>query len=264
MAVTELIARLTDQYKFDFCIANCENAAGGFGVTPVIVEQLLGLGIDVLTSGNHVWDRKEVFAVIDKERRLLRPANYPEEVPGHGSTIELARSGAKVAVMNLSGRVFVETIDCPFKAADREIEKIRPWTKIIIVDMHAEATSEKMAMGWYLDGRVSAVIGTHTHVQTADERILAQGTAFLSDVGMTGPLDSVIGVEKEIIIQKFLTQLPQRFETAKGDAIFSAALIHIDENSGSATNIHRLLIRSKDGVWGKTDSDSLMDNSQFQ
>lgn len=259
-AVEALIAKIADHDGFDFCVANCENAAGGFGVTPAIVEQLLALGIDVLTSGNHVWDRKEVFDIIDKERRLLRPANYPEEVPGRGSTIEVARSGRKVAVINLSGRIFVDTLDCPFKAADREIEKIKPWTNIIIVDMHAEATSEKMAMAWYLDGRVSAVIGTHTHVQTADERVLPQGTVYLSDVGMTGPLDAVIGVEKEMIIQRFLTQLPRRFESAKGEGLFSAAIIDIEENSGLATNIRRLLIRSKGGVWGNIESNSLMNN----
>lgn len=235
-----LLHKVIDKYKVDFCIANCENAAGGFGITFDVVDQLLREGVDVLTSGNHIWDKKEVFDVIEKKKPIIVPANYPEGTPGEGSIIRETASGKPVGVINLSGRVFIGNFDCPFRAADREIEKIKSKTDIIIVDFHAEATSEKIAMGWYLDGRVSAIVGTHTHVQTADEKILPQGTAYISDVGMTGPVNSVIGVKTEIILKRFLTQLPQKFETATGESLLSAVLVSIDDKTGRSTEITRL------------------------
>ncbi len=232
--------KLVERLKIDFVIANVENAAGGFGITRPVGEEIFSFGADVLTSGNHIWDKKEALPYIEEEKRLLRPANYPEDVPGHGSTIVKSHSGEKVAVLNVSGRVFMSQTDCPFKISKREILKLKQHTNLIIVDFHAEATSEKSAMAWYLDGDVSAVIGTHTHVQTADEKILPKGTAFITDVGMTGPINSVIGVKKEIIIKKFLTYMPARFETAKGTSIISAVVIDLDPKSGRATDIQRL------------------------
>src|SRR3972149_939105 len=224
--------KVVDQMKIDFSIANCENAAGGFGITREIANEIFNYGIDVLTSGNHIWDKKETVQFIDEDRRILRPANYPEEgVPG-------------------SGRVFMDSLDCPFKVADREIAKVKSsklnsseqhnGIKVTIVDMHAEATSEKIAMGWYLDGRVSAVIGTHTHVQTADEKILSGGTAYITDVGMTGPSNSVIGIRKELALEKFLTKMPKKFEMAGGEGQFNGVVIDVDENSGQAKGIKRL------------------------
>jgi len=241
-AMTSLLHKIIDKYKIDFCIANCENAAGGFGITLEVVDQLLQEGVDVLSSGNHIWDKRDVFDVFEKKKPLIRPANYPGDVPGKGSILEETAAGRVVGVLNLSGRVFIGNLDCPFRTADRELEKIKAKTDIVIVDFHAEATSEKIALGWYLDGRVSAVVGTHTHVQTADEKILPQGTAYISDVGMTGPVDSVIGVKKDIILKRFLTQLPQRFETATGESVLSAVLINIDEKTGRSTEINRLQI----------------------
>jgi hypothetical protein len=220
-------------------VANVENAAAGFGITPPLARAILATGVDVMTSGNHIWDKKDILEYIVKENLLLRPANYPVGAPGVGSV--MVKAGPhQVAVLNLQGRTFMPAIDCPFRKADEEIERLRRDTPIIVVDMHAEATSEKQALGWYLDGRVSAVVGTHSHVQTADERILPDGTAYLTDLGLTGPIDSVIGVQKELAIQRFLTGLPNRFEPARGRARFQGAVIRVDTDSGRALAIERI------------------------
>jgi hypothetical protein len=234
---------LIQQRRLDLVVANGENAASGFGITPRLTEELLGLGIDVLTSGNHIWARKEILEYFPQQPRLLRPANYPAG-PGQGIYRGSTRSGAEYAVLNLQGRVFMAPSDCPFRTADRLLEELPASCKIRIVDMHAEATSEKVAMGWYLDGRATAVIGTHTHVPTADERVLPKGTAYITDVGMTGPYDSVIGVVKETILQKFLTQMPAKFEPAEGDARLAAVLIQADAETGRALGIERVQLRA--------------------
>jgi metallophosphoesterase (TIGR00282 family) len=238
-AVREGLPGLINKLKIDFVIANVENAAGGFGITKSVGEEILSLGVDILTSGNHIWDKKEAVTYIAKENRLLRPANYPQDVPGYGSIIMNTRAGDKIAVLNLSGRVFMKELDCPFNVAKRELPALKEQAKIIIIDFHAEATSEKSAIGWYLDGEVSAVIGTHTHVQTADEKILPKGTAFITDVGMTGPVNSIIGVKKDQIIKKFLTQIPTRFEIAKGESVLSCVVIEINSKTGMSTKIQR-------------------------
>lgn len=239
-AVAEHLYKIIDERLIDLTIANCENAAGGFGVTPSVLKQLFAYGIDVLTSGNHIWDKREVMEVIDSEPRLLRPANYPPAQPGFGSTVAETPGGVPVAVLNLSGRVFMANYDCPFRCADELLPDLAKEARVIFVDMHAEATSEKQAMGHYLDGRVSAVVGTHTHVQTADERILQGGTAYITDVGMTGPAESIIGVEKEAALRRFLTLQPQKLDTAGGRAQFSACIIEVDETTGKAASIERL------------------------
>jgi metallophosphoesterase (TIGR00282 family) len=221
-------------------IANGENLAGGLGITQDTANELFSCGVDLLTTGNHVWDRKEILNYIDQDERILRPANYPKGVPGRGYTVMELEGKPPVAVFNLSGRVFMAPLDDPFVAADNIIPELREKANIIILDFHAEATSEKMAMGWYLDGQVSAVIGTHTHVQTADERILPAHTAYITDVGMTGPVDSIIGTKIDLIIQKFTTQMPVRFEVAKGDVMLSAVIIDVDQNTGRAISIKRL------------------------
>ena len=233
------LAKLREDHALDFVVANVENAAAGFGVTPQIARSFLDGGVDVMTSGNHIWDRKEIIEYIVKENLLLRPANYPVGTPGVGSVVVKA-GPHKVAVLNLMGRVFLPTIDCPFRKADEEVARLREETAIIVVDMHGEATSEKQAMGWYLDGRASAVLGTHSHVQTADERILPGGTAYITDLGMTGPVDSVIGVARELAIQRFLSQMPNRFEPAKGPTALHGALVRIDPESGKALEIRRI------------------------
>ena len=227
----------------DLVIANGENAAGGFGITPEIAEELFSLGIHVLTSGNHVWDKKEIEPWLGKQDHLIRPANYPAETPGSGSVVVSSDRG-KVAVLNLEGRVFMSPLEDPFRVAEREVERLRKETRTIIVDFHAEATSEKAALAWHLDGKVTAVLGTHTHVQTADERVLPGGTAFMTDVGMTGPSDSVIGVKKEDAIARFLTQRPHRFEIPKGPTQLDAVVIEVDQKSGKAKTIERIKIRS--------------------
>jgi len=237
-----LLPTIADRYKIDFVIANGENVAGGFGITEKTAFELLGLGINVITTGNHVWDKKEFVSQISKIDNVLRPLNYPPGVPGFGSIIETAGNGSKLAVVNISGRVFMPPMDCPFRIAEDEIKKIHATTKIIIIDFHAEATSEKVAFGYFMDGKVSAVIGTHTHVQTADEKILPGGTAYITDVGMTGPSNSVIGIETEQVIHRFLTSIPVRFETAKGDGIFSAVVFEVNEETGKSTVIQRLRI----------------------
>ena len=241
--VKELLPALLGEYDPDLVLANGENAAGGFGITPPLVEELLDMGIAVLTSGNHVWDKKEIYAYLNEhsDGRLLRPANYPHSAPGHGLYLGKARSGFGYAVLNLQGRVFMSPIDCPFRTADDQLAKIPAEVKIRIVDMHAEATSEKVSMGWYLDGRVTAVVGTHTHIPTADETILPRGAAYITDLGMTGPYDSVIGIEKQSVIQKFLSQLPVRFEVAKGDVRLNAVLIEADPLTGRAASIQRIV-----------------------
>src|SRR5438094_387564 len=220
-AITKLLPRLRQEHAIDCCVVNVENAAGGFGVTPQIARQILAAGADVMTSGNHIWDKKEVVEYIVKENLLLRPANFPAGTPGVGH-VTVKCGPHKVGVVNLMGRVFMLPIDCPFRKADELAAELRRETPIVLVDMHAEATSESLAMGWYLDGRVSAVVGTHRHVQTADERVLPGGTAYITDLGMTGPTDGVIGVDREIILQRFLTQMPMRFEPAKGPAALHA------------------------------------------
>jgi len=240
--VKEMLPGLISRYMVDLCIANVENAAGGVGVTPEIAGELLLSGIQVLTSGNHIWDKKEIAEYISAESRLLRPANYPPGTPGSGSCLIELPGRRKVGILNLAGRVFMRELDCPFRVADQEVERLKHQTNIIIVDFHAEATSEKIALGWHLDGRVSAVVGTHTHVQTADESILPQGTAYITDIGMTGPFNSVIGIKKESVLQRFITQLPVRFEAAKGDPRFNGVFIQIDPASGKAQHIERLNI----------------------
>ncbi len=243
--VKETLPSLISEYSPDLVLANGENAAAGFGITPPLVEELLDLGIAVLTSGNHIWDKKEILPYLAEhaDGRLLRPANYPATAPGHGLYIGKTSSGIGYVVLNLQGRVFMPSIDCPFRTADALLERVPAEVKIRIVDIHAEATSEKLAMGWYLDGRVTAVLGTHTHVPTADETVLTGGTAYLTDLGMTGPYDSVIGVEKQAVIQKFLNQLPMRFDVAKGDVRLSAALVEADPETGHASSIQRILRR---------------------
>jgi 2',3'-cyclic-nucleotide 2'-phosphodiesterase len=234
------LAGLVEYHRIDLVIANAENAAAGFGITREIGDQLLEWGVDVMTSGNHIWDKKEALNYIGAEPRLLRPANYPAGAPGNGSYLARTRDGRSVGVVNVMGRVFMLNIDDPFAVVLREIEALKERTRIVFVDFHAEATSEKIAMGWHLDGKVTAVVGTHTHVQTADERILPKGTAFLTDVGMTGPHDSIIGVEIEAALGKFLTALPARFETATGNPRLHAVIIDADEQTGRAIDIERL------------------------
>ena len=224
----------------DFVIANGENLAGGFGLTKDLVNELSSHGVDAITTGNHVWDKKEVLEFIGSDERILRPANYPDTAPGVGSRVFTSRSGVKIGVINLLGRVFMDAVDCPFQKADEELEKIKGQTNIVVVDMHCEATSEKEAIGFYLDGRVSAVLGTHTHVQTADEKILTRGTAYLSDLGMTGPTHSVIGVRPDIILKRFTQKLPQRFEEATGPGQFCAAVVEINKTTGRAISIERI------------------------
>ena len=234
------LAALVEQHAVDLVIANAENAAAGFGITREIGDQLFDWGIDVLTSGNHIWDKKEAIDYIGAEPRLLRPANYPAGVPGNGSYLARTDDGRSVGVINVMGRVFMLAIDDPFTTVLREIEAMRQRTRTVIVDFHAEATSEKLAMGWHLDGKVTAVIGTHTHVQTADERILPKGTAYLTDVGMTGPHDSIIGVETEAALGRFLNAMPARFETATANPRLNAVVIDADEKTGLAARIKRL------------------------
>ncbi|MBI1909017.1 MAG: TIGR00282 family metallophosphoesterase [Deltaproteobacteria bacterium] len=231
---------LIAEHKIDFVIANCENAAHGRGVTPKIANDLLAQKINVLTSGNHIWDQKEIMPYIQENRRLLKPANYPPGSPGQGACIYNDYMGVRVGVINLEGLVHMTPKDCPFRTTDRILAEWQGQTDIVVVDMHAEATSEKRAIGWYLDGRVTAVIGTHTHVPTADEEILPGGTAVLTDVGMTGPYDSVIGLAKEVALKRFTSRIPEKFEVALGDPRLSAVLIDADERSGKARSIQRI------------------------
>jgi 2',3'-cyclic-nucleotide 2'-phosphodiesterase len=234
------LAALVDHHQAEIVVANAENSAAGFGITREIGEQLLACGIDVMTSGNHIWDKKEALDYIGIEPRLLRPANFPTGVPGNGSYLARTEDGRTLGVINVMGRVFMAPLDDPFAVVLREVEAMRQRTRLVFVDFHAEATSEKVAMGWHLDGKVAAVIGTHTHVQTADERILPKGTAYLTDVGMTGAHDSVIGVEIEAALGRFLNGLPAKFETATANPRLNAVLIDADERTGLAADIERV------------------------
>ncbi|MGA2723840.1 MAG: TIGR00282 family metallophosphoesterase [Bryobacteraceae bacterium] len=236
--VADHLQDIVEANGIDLTIANAENAAGGFGLTPAIAEELFGLGLDVLTSGNHVWDKREVYDYLRRQPRLLRPANYPE-APGQGAIVWRARNGVDCAVINLQGRTYMPSTDCPFRKADQILGALDPAIKVRFVDFHAEATSEKVAMGWYLDGRVSAVIGTHTHVPTADTRILPGGAAYQTDCGMTGPYHSVIGVQTDIVVQRFLTGLPVRMEAARQNPELHAVMVDVDEATGKARAIRR-------------------------
>lgn len=232
---------LVRKYAPSFIVANAENAAGGAGLTEEIGKELL-LHVDVLTSGNHIWDKKEVLSYLEQEPRLLRPANYPAGNPGRGMYVLESGDGWKAAVLNLQGRVFMEPIDCPFRKADEELQRLEAITPVVVVDIHAEATSEKQALGWYLDGRASAVIGTHTHVPTADERILPGGTAYITDVGMLGGYNSVIGIKRGQAVERFLSARPQRFEPEKEGMVLSSVFIEVDAGSGRALSIQRDII----------------------
>jgi 2',3'-cyclic-nucleotide 2'-phosphodiesterase len=242
-----LVARhlrdIVDAEKIDLSIANGENAAGGFGITPHLADELFSYGLDVITTGNHAWDKREIYDYLPRQPRLLRPANYVEDLPGHGVVVVQARNGVECAILNLQGRVYMPQTDCPFRKADALLAALPASVTVRLVDFHAELTSEKVAMGWYLDGRVSAVLGTHTHIPTADTRILPNGTAYQTDVGMTGPYHSVIGVDKSIVLQRFLTQLPVRMEAAKYGAELHAVIVEVDESTGRATAIRRYTVQ---------------------
>lgn len=239
--LSRCLDRLVDRHAVDFVVVNGENAAGGFGLTEDVVREFRKLGVHVITSGNHIWDKREFAAQLDRFDDVLRPGNYPEGAPGRGFGLYETCAGIKVGVINLEGRVFMNNLDCPFRLADQYLESKPEDVHVVLVDFHAEATSEKMALAHYLDGRVSAVVGTHTHVPTADEHILPSGTAYQTDVGMTGSRDSVIGIRKEIAVEKFVTQMPARFEVAKKDPILCAVLIDIDESTGRARRVERIM-----------------------
>ncbi len=232
------LANMIKDHDIDFVIANGENSAGGVGITKKTYDELLTMGVDMITLGNHSWSKKEIFDFIEEAEKLVRPANYPKGTPGSGYRIA-EKSGKRIAVVNLCGRVYMDCIECPFRTVDEILEELKDKADIIIVDFHGEATSEKLAMGWYLDGRVQAVLGTHTHVQTSDERVLPGGTAYITDTGMTGPRDSILGVEKDIVIKKFITGMPVRFEVADGEVLLGAVVIKLDENA-KAVGIRRL------------------------
>jgi len=238
----EKLQILVHENRIDFSIANVENAAGGFGITPQIADDLLRSQIDLLTSGNHIWDKRAIIPYLSEQPRLLRPHNYPPGVPGTGIYVGDTRCGTRIGVINLQGRVFMPSIDCPFAVGLTSVEQIRNETNIILVDFHAEATSEKQAFGWYIDGRASAVIGTHTHVQTCDERILPKGTAYITDVGMTGSYDSVIGSIPGLALERFLKQIPTRLEPAGGNLRLNGVIIEIDPSTGLATSIERVSV----------------------
>ena len=240
------LAAIVAHHRIDLVIANVENAAAGFGVTPDLAADLLELGVDVMTGGNHTYDKKEIIPYFAYEPRLLRPANYPEGAPGQGRYVARTRNGVSVGVVNAMGRVFMAPLDDPFLRVREEVATIRAEARLVIVDFHAEATSEKVAMGWHLDGQATAVVGTHTHVQTADNRVLPNGTAYITDVGMTGGHDGVIGVDRQAILQRFMTGLPQRFEVATGDPRLNGVIIAADEASGRAESIERLSLTMKE------------------
>ena len=245
-AVKELLPSIVTGHEVDLVIANCENAASGFGVTRDVVEELYEARIDILTSGNHIWDKKEVLEFIDDYETLIRPANYPATAPGKGVVLMPIPGGDYVGVLNLAGRIFMQPMDCPFVAAKEAIARLKTKTNVIIVDIHAEATSEKKALAWYLDGQASAVLGTHTHVQTADNEVLPGGTAYISDAGMTGPFDSVIGIKKDIVIEKFLTQMPNKFDVAKNDVRLQGVILDVDAQNGRARSIERISLKLKE------------------
>jgi len=235
-----LLPELKKEYNLQFVIANAENAAGGSGITQKVAQELFDCGVDVITSGDHIWKKREIFEFINQEERILRPLNFPDGAPGRGFGVFKTKDGLKVGVINVNGRVFMEALECPFRTSLKAVEALSGQTKVIIVDVHGEATSEKVALGWYLDGKVCAVLGTHTHIQTADERILPQGTAYLTDAGMTGPYDSVIGRRIEDVLERFLTSVPTRFEVAKENIQLHGAVLDIDESSGKARSIVRI------------------------
>lgn len=241
-AIQEILGKVIADQKIDFTIANAENVAGGMGITPIIAIDILDHGVDVLTSGNHIWAKKEIIPFLDEEARILRPANYPPHVPGRGGGVFYSGNGEKVGVLNLEGRVFMKHLDCPFRVGEKEVELLNRETPIILVDFHAEATSEKMAMGWFLNGKVSAVLGTHTHVQTSDEKILDGGTAYITDVGMTGPLASVIGIRKQIALNRLLTQIPWKFDVATEEIELQGVAIEVDSKTGKSSNIQRIKV----------------------
>jgi 2',3'-cyclic-nucleotide 2'-phosphodiesterase len=241
--VVRHLNEIVSNEKIHLTIANVENSAGGFGVTPQIAEEMLSLGVDVLTTGNHVWDKKEIYEYLPRQERLLRPANYVDELPGRGVVVVRARNGVEAAVINLQGRVYMPATDDPFRKADRILEALPAHVKVRFVDFHAEVTSEKMAMGWHLDGRVSAMIGTHTHIPTADERILPGGTAYQTDAGMTGPYESIIGSHKDLALRRFLTGVPIRLDTAKGGLELHGAVISVDDATGRAISIRRVMMK---------------------
>lgn len=244
--LSEALALIKKEEGIDFVIGNGENAAGGIGITPKIAKEILGYGVDVITSGNHIWKNKDISTFINEEQRILRPANYPEGVPGKGWGIYQSQQGESVGVLNLEGRVFMRNLECPFRTAMEALKQIKNRAHLIVVDFHAEASSEKMAMGWYLDGKASFVIGTHTHVQTADERILPCGTGYITDVGMTGPVDSVIGIKKEIAVKRFLTQMPLAFDVAQEGLEIQGAILDLDPRTGRASKINRLKYQKED------------------
>lgn len=246
--VKELLPKLCKKYAIDITLANAENAAGGLGITPRMVEELQDYGVNAFTMGNHTWRKQEMVDAIDSFSNIARPANYPARAPGQGAVIVSTRNGPSVGVVSVMGRVFMEPFDCPFEAARKAVETLKKTTPIILVDIHAEATSEKVAMGRYLDGKCTAVVGTHTHVQTADERLLPRGTAYISDVGMTGPADSVIGVEVGAVIRKFTTGIPTKFQVAKGRAFLNGVVIDADDETGSARSIQRIYVHADEDL----------------
>lgn len=245
-AVAGLLHKVVDKHNIDLVVANGENASGGMGITPEVAEQLFQMGIDVITSGNHIWKHKEIQSYLDSTDRLLRPANYPAGTPGRGLTVIETAAGESVAILNLEGRIFMSPLECPFRTADRELANLSADCRVILVDMHAEATSEKIALGWYLDGRASAVIGTHTHVQTADERVLPQGLGYLTDAGMTGPLDGVIGMDRQVILTRFLSQLPQKFKVAGQNIQLQGVVLDIDAH-GRCRELVRIQMNLNEG-----------------
>ncbi len=243
-----MLGKLIVDRGIDFTIANGENAAGGMGITPAIATEIFHQGVDVLTSGNHIWAKKEIIPFLKEERRLLRPANYPDPAPGKGAGVFCSRNGIRIGILNLEGRIFMRHLDCPFRVGEKEVEKLREEANIILIDFHAEATSEKMALGWFFNGKVSAVLGTHTHVQTSDERVLDGGTAYVTDVGMTGPLDSVIGIRKQVALERLLTQIPWKFDVANENIELQGVVLDIDERTGKSQTIQRIRIPLNE--WG--------------
>ncbi|MBI3996814.1 MAG: TIGR00282 family metallophosphoesterase [Candidatus Omnitrophica bacterium] len=253
MIIERELIRLREERGIDLVVVNCENAAAGAGITRSIADDLFRAGADVLTSGNHVWKIREAFDLLKLDPRVIRPANYPEGTPGAGTAIVETLTGQKVGILNVMGRVFMEPLECPFRTAERELARLRMVTPVIIVDMHAEATSEKVAMGWFLDGKVSCVFGTHTHIPTADERILPQGTAFITDVGMTGPYDSVIGRRVDQILERFLSNIPNRSEVAEGNVQLRGLLVDVNPATGKAASVERITKVLDGAVHGRGD-----------
>ena len=245
-AVGALLPAMLKEREVDFCILNAENAAGGFGLTAELADEFKDFGVNLLTTGNHIWDRKEIYPVLDSRRDILRPLNYPPSNPGRGAGLCYLDDGRTVGVINLEGRVFMRDLDCPFRSVQPAIDKLKEETSIVVIDFHAEASAEKVALGWYLDGKISALIGTHTHVQTADERVLPGGTGYITDAGMTGSVDGVIGVKKELAIKRFLTQTPNRFQPADSNLVMMGVLLTVDDATGGTEEIERFQIPVSD------------------